>query len=226
MPDYRKLRLNNIFSKEFRHILLLSFWIFYLLSFFMLERAVTLVYTPIYSVLDDIIPFCEFFLIPYVVWYVFLLFIHLYTLIRDVEAFKKLMYFLIISFGISTVIFATFPNMQELRPTEFVRDNIFVLGVKFLYKIDTNTNVLPSLHVVGSFAVLFTAWNAKGLNKYCWRLVFTFITIVISLSTIFLKQHSVLDVISGIILSFAVFPFAFILPDKLKNRKNNKSKSS
>lgn len=218
LPDYKKLRLSNILSKEFRHVFLLLFWIFYLASFFILERGVDTVYFPIYSSLDDRIPFCEFFIVPYVLWYFFLLFIHLYTLKNDVEAFKKLMYFLILSFGIATVIFSVFPNMQELRPTVFTRDNIFTDAVKFLYTIDTNTNVCPSLHVVGSFAVLFTAWNAKGLNKSVYRIIFLVITILITLSTVFLKQHSVIDIFAGVILSFAVYPIAFSLPNKIKRK--------
>lgn len=205
--------------KNYKHLFLLLFWVVYLSSFFFLERGVETVYAPIYSFIDDLIPFCEFFIIPYVFWYLFLVFIHLYTLKYDVESFKKLMYFLVVSFGTATVIFAAFPNMQELRPTVFERDNVFTDAVKFLYTIDTNTNVCPSLHVVGSFAVLFTAWNAKGLNKTGYRLVFTFITLLITVSTVFLKQHSVVDIFAGVILSFAVYPIAFLLPDRIKRIK-------
>lgn len=219
MPDYRKLRFNNICSKEYNHLFLLLFWVVYLFSFFFLERGVDTVYAPIYSKWDDVIPFCEFFIIPYVFWYLFLLFIHLYTLKYDVDSFKKLMYYLILSFGTATVIFAVFPNMQELRPTEFQRNNIFTDAVKFLYTIDTHTNVCPSLHVVGSFAVLFTAWNAKGLNKWGYRIIFFVITILITLSTVFLKQHSVIDINMGIILSFAVYPIAFYLPKRIKRKR-------
>ena len=218
LPDYRKLRFNNITSKDFRHLFLLLFWVFYLLSFFVLERIVVTEYTPIYSRLDDIIPFCEFFIIPYVFWYLYLVIIHLYTLKNDIESFEKLMYFLILSFGIATVVFAVFPNEQNLRPTEFMRDNIFTDTVKFLYVIDTNTNVCPSLHVVGSLAVLFTAWNTKGLNKPLYRIIFLICAVLIILSTVFLKQHSVVDIFAGILLSIAVYPFAFIIPNKLKRK--------
>ncbi len=218
MPNYKKLRLRNLYSKEFRHLFLLLFWFFYLLSFFILERVVIAQYTSVYSQLDDIIPFCEFFIIPYVFWYLYLVIIHLYTLKYDVDSFKKLMYFLILSFGIATVVFMVFPNMQQLRPKDFTRDNIFTDTVKFLYVIDTNTNVCPSLHVVGSLAVLFTAWNTKGLNRPLYRTIFLIVAVLIMLSTVFLKQHSVVDIFAGILLSVAVYPFAFIIPNKLKRK--------
>lgn len=218
MPNYKNLRLKNICSTEFRHLFLLLFWVFYLLSFFILERIVFKEYISVYSHLDDIIPFCEFFIIPYVFWYFYLVIIHLYTLKYDVDSFKKLMYFLILSFGIATVVFSAFPNIQHLRPTEFTRNNIFTDIVKFLYVIDTNTNVCPSLHVVGSLAVLFTAWNTKGLNRPLYRALFLTVAVLIILSTVFLKQHSVVDIFAGILLSVAVYPFAFIIPDKLKRK--------
>ncbi len=218
MPNYKNLRLRNICSAEFRHLFLLLFWVFYLFSFFILERVVVTEYISVCSQLDDIIPFCEFFIIPYVFWYLYLVIIHIYTLKYDVDSFKKLMYFLILSFGTATVVFAVFPNIQHLRPTEFSRDNIFTDIVKFLYVIDTNTNVCPSLHVVGSFAVLFTAWNAKGLNRPLYRTIFLITAVLIMLSTVFLKQHSVVDIFAGILLSVAVYPLAFIIPNKLKRK--------
>ena len=76
--DYRKLRLNNITSPEFRHVLLLIYWPLYLLSFIILEQRPTVL--TIYSPLDDLIPFCEWFVIPYLGLMVSLLFLSLYTL--------------------------------------------------------------------------------------------------------------------------------------------------
>lgn len=222
MVDYRKLRFNNIFSNDFRHLIWLIFWPLYLFSFFALEAFCAPKYFPIHSSLDDMIPFCEYFIVPYVFWYLFLFLIHIYTLLVDVDSFKKLMFFLSVSFGVSTLIFAFFPSCQQLRPEEFARDNVFVDFVKGLYSVDTNTNVFPSLHVVGSFAVLFTAWNAKGLNTPIFRTINLTITVVITASTVFLKQHSMWDIVSGVILSAVLYPFCFILPDKIKKKKGNK----
>ncbi len=159
--------------------------------------------------LDDKIPFCELFVIPYVIWYLYLAVVHIYTLLADISAFKKLMWFLIITFGITTVIYILFPNMQMLRPSEFERENALTRLVYLLYAVDTNTNVCPSLHVIGSFAALFAAWNAKGLNNLPFRLFFVFMTVIICASTVLIKQHSIIDVIFGTLLSVAVYPFVF-----------------
>lgn len=222
MVDYRKLRLNNIFSPQFKHLLLLVYWVVYSLLFLFIERGLKLDYNIIECSLDRKIPFCEFLVIPYYLWFAFLVFIHLYTLLFDIPAFKKLMYFIIIANTATVIFYIIYPNMQVLRPTEFARDNIFVDIVKNLYVIDTNTNVCPSLHVIDSFAVLFAGWRAKGLNKPLWRIIFLILTVLISISTVFLKQHSVIDIIFALALCLAVYPFAFIFPDIIVKNRHKK----
>ncbi len=209
-------------KKDLWHILMLLYWPLYLAFFFFIERFLIMEYKPVECRFDALIPFCEFFIIPYVLWYVYLLWIHLYTLIKDAASFKKLMYFIIASFSICCICFIAFPNSQLLRPEVFPRDNVFTDAVKFLYVIDTNTNVCPSMHVTGSFAVLFTAWNAKGINTPLWRTLNVIITLLITASTVFLKQHSLVDTAAALLLCMAVYPIAFILPDKLANRKRQK----
>jgi len=218
--DYRKLRLSNITSDEFRHLFLLLFWPLFGLVFWFLERGIERDFIAVECAFDAVIPFCEYFVFPYLLWFPFLFFIHIYTLLFDIPSFKKLMYFIILSYGVTTLIFILFPTEQNLRPLIFDRDNFLVDFMKGFYEFDTNTNVCPSLHVVGSFAVLFGSWNCKGLNSALSRTIFIILTIFISISTVFLKQHSIIDIIVGLVLVFVLLPFAFILPDKIKNKKH------
>ena len=189
--------------------MLLIYWPIYGLTFWLLERGLTLDYRAIESSFDSRIPFCEYFVIPYYLWFVFLAGIHIYTLLFDVPAFKKLMYFIIITYIV-------YPNKQELRPTEFARDNIFVDIVEMLYGFDTNTNVCPSLHVIGSFAVLFTTWQCRRFKNVRDQIWIILLTVLISISTVFLKQHSIIDVIAGLAVCAVSYPAAYILPDKIR----------
>lgn len=217
MVDYRKLRPSNITSPEFRHLLLLLYWPIYGLTFLILERGLTLSCYPVESALDAKIPFCEYFVPAYYFWFVFLIGIHVYTGFFDIPAFKKLMYFIIITYTVTSVIYILFPTKQELRPAEFARDNIFVMIVKGLYDFDTNTNVCPSLHVIGSFAVLFTSWHCRRFRTFWWQLGFISATVLICLSTVFLKQHSIIDIWAALAVCAVAYPFAYILPDKIRH---------
>lgn len=218
MVDYRKLRPSNITSPEFRHLLLLLYWPIYGLTFLFLERGLTLNYHPVVSPFDAKIPFCEFFVFPYYFWFVFLIGMQFYTGFFDIPAFKKMMYFIMITYTVTSVIYIIYPTMQELRPTEFERNNICVMIVRALYDFDTNTNVCPSLHVIGSFAVLFTSWQCKSFKTFWWQLGFVSATVLICLSTVFLKQHSIIDIWTALILCAIAYPFAYILPDKLRHK--------
>jgi len=197
--DYRRLRPSNINSPEFRHLWLLLYWAVFGIFFALVERGgVTSNFHPIYHPLDDLIPFCEYFLIPYLFWFVYLVGIHIYTLLFDVEAFKKMMYFIVITYTVTMVIYFIYPTCQELRPAVFERDNFLTRFIAGFYQFDTNTNVCPSIHVIGSVAVSLAAWNSRHFNTPKWRALFSVITFLVSISTVFLKQHSIVDVAAAI----------------------------
>ena len=98
----------------------------------------------------DVIPFCEIFVIPYVFWYALIAISLGYFALYNVDSFKKLQIFIMITQGVAMAIYIAFPNMQDLRPVEFARDNLLTRLVGFLYTFDTDTNVcLPfTLHIL------------------------------------------------------------------------------
>ena len=217
---YRDFNFKNITSPKYRHLFLILFLPVYLTLFFLTEKYVTPIYK-VYTPLDDLIPVCEFFVIPYVLWYALLAFVSIYTLLFDIPSFKKFYIFLSVTCVITFATYIIFPNQQNLRPTEFMRDNIFVDVMKNLYSIDTNTNVCPSIHVIFSIGMLFAVWNSKHFSSALWRTVWIMITVSICLATVFLKQHSVVDIFAGVLLCALVFPFVF-LDLRGKNKKFKK----
>lgn len=199
MVDYRKFRFSKLNTPEFSHLKLLIYWPVFGILFFAVERLwVRNEYYAMYCPLDDYIPFAEIFVIPYFFWFIFLIGIHLYGLLFEVSMFRKLMKYIMITYSISLGIFLLFPTCQGFRPTEMPRDNWMTGVVSFLYSFDTDTNVCPSLHVVGSFAVQAAAWNSKRFSSGKWRFAFTVTALLISVSTIFLRQHSILDLLAAV----------------------------
>lgn len=197
--NYRNLTLHNLRSEEFNHVKLLLFWPIFGILFLFAERFhPTDTYIVMHCAWDDLIPFQEWFLIPYLFWFLFLIGMHLYTLLYDVETFRKMMYFIIFTYTTALIIYFLFPTCQELRPEIFPRDNALTRFLTGFYQFDTNTNVCPSLHVVGSLAVFFAAWHTPKFRTKGWRIAFSIVTILICISTVFLKQHSLLDIVAAI----------------------------
>ena len=128
----------------------------YLLVFAWVEAVIPVeACRPTYIPLDDRIPFLEGFIVPYMLWFPILLALGLYLVRYDHEGFKRYMTYVGVAFFTVIALYLLFPNRQDLRVTQFPRDNLFTRLVALVYSQDTNTNVCPSLHVVGSMAVCF-----------------------------------------------------------------------
>ncbi len=227
---YRELRPHNLRSAKYNHLFLLLFWPVFGLVFLSLEKyvpilwkAITgseLIYHEIVSVLDAYIPFCEWFVIPYYFWFAFLVGMVIYGLLVDIRAFREYMWFVILTYSITAVIYLVYPNMQALRPTDIPRDNLFIDIIKGLYSYDTNTNVCPSIHVLGSLAVCIPMLRGKYLRGWGWKVFFIVSTVLICLSTVFLKQHSILDVFAALILCALCYPLVYgVLCRRSKKQK-------
>ena len=191
--DYRKLRLSNINTPEFSHLLLLLGWVVYFALYFLTENLIPQERcTPIWMPLDDKIPFCEWFLIPYVFWYLLVVFSLGYFLLYDVDSFKRLQTFIMITQVCAMIVYITFPNRQDLRPEVFPRDNFLTRCIGFLYSFDTNTGVCPSLHVAYSIGIA-SVWVKQKYAARRWSGFVVVAVILICLSTMFIKQHSAVD---------------------------------
>ena len=208
--DYRQFRLNRLNSPEFRHIKLLLFWPVFGVLFLVLERSSANVrYHPVHCALDDMIPFCEWFLLPYLFWFVYLVGSLVYTFFFDVPAFRRMMLFIIFTYTVTVIIYMVYPTCQNLRPPSFERDNLLTRIVSAFYHFDTNTNVCPSIHVIGSLASMFALWDTKRFSSTAMRALNLFTALMICISTVFMKQHSVIDVIAALPLCAVGFLLFF-----------------
>ncbi len=181
--------------------------IIYMASFYWLEsnpRDITI----IYSSIDSKIPFCEYFIVPYLLWFFYIAFaIVFFIYFNDSKTECIQMYYnLAIGMTLFIIISYVFPNGLQLRPTTFERDNIFVALCQQLWKADTSTNVFPSIHVYNSMAIFFSLNCCAKLRKHIWVRYSVFaLTVSIVLSTMFLKQHSIIDVVAGLGLSVVAY---------------------
>jgi len=188
-----------------RQWILMLYLPFHLIWYFILEQSVTTDYYTIHCAWDNLIPFCEWFVIPYLSWFLYMVTAGLYFLFKDDEAFEHYMLSLIFGFFICTFICSVFPNGQDLRPFNY-NNNFAALLVKWMQDFDTNTNVFPSMHVVGALGAAFAIARSKTLKSKVWLQILNWmLCTAIIMATVFLKQHSVLDIASGIVVCVFVF---------------------
>ncbi len=196
--DYRTFRLSKINNPQFSHLKYLLGWVGYFIMYLLTENLIPResCYV-VHCAVDDIIPFCEIFVIPYVFWYLLVAGSLLYFALYNVDGFKKLSKYIIITQIVAMAVYIIFPNCQNLRPEAFARDNAFTKCIGFLYTVDTSTNVCPSLHVGYSLGILSVWLKEKAASKWVKAFV-TLCVILICMSVTFIKQHSFVDVVAAI----------------------------
>ena len=210
--DYRKFRFSKLNSPEFSHLKLLAGWIFYFTMYFLTENLIPAEFChPMHCALDDMIPFCEGFAVFYVGWYALVFGTLLYTLLYDIEGFKNVSKFIIITQVIAMACYIIYPSRQDLRPEVMPRDNILCSLMAFIYSFDTSTGVCPSLHVGYSMGILSVALKNRDI-KAIWKLLLAVFVIMICLATAFVKQHSMVDVFWALPLSLVAELLVFWRP--------------
>ena len=181
------------FFKRHPLVFALTYTVFYLTVFYYLEMLIEPRYI-IHCALDDILPFCEYFIVPYLLWFIYIPVVCLYLIKKDVDSFWRLALMMFGGMTICILMYILFPNGVLLR--EKVPDNnIFCRLVNILYLRDTSTNVCPSIHTLNTLAAHTALCRSYRLEKASGiKLLSGIFAASVCLSTVFLDQHSVIDV--------------------------------
>jgi len=179
-------------SKLWFLIIILLIWIF---SYFAINQFVSNTdYFYDYSIfLDDFIPLIPFFVGIYISSYILMFVIPLLF-----ENRKAYFYAFVTLIALTAPFFIFLPGIM-IRP-EILGKDIFSWALNIIYSLDNPHNLFPSSHI--SISVL----NALIMNNK-WVYLWAFLII---LSTLFVKQHYILDVLGGIlvaIISFLVYNY-------------------
>jgi len=195
--------------KKYGHIWVAGYIFIYLPWFIFLEKTV-IHYTIIHVTLDDYIPFCEYFIIPYLLWFVYIAVFFLYFFFTDKQSYYKLCIFLFTGMTVSMLICTFFPNGTNLRVAVDGSKNICSRLVAMVHAADTPTNIFPSVHAYNSLGIHFSIINSQALREKVWLRRCSFLLMIaICLSTVVLKQHSVIDVAGAVILAYVMYPFVY-----------------
>ena len=200
----------SAFVRKYKHAWLLLYAFIYLPWFCYLEKTVTRNFHVMHASLDDLIPFNEYFIVPYLLWFLYVGAAIFYFLITSKEDYYKLCIFLFSGMTISLIICTFFRNGTDLRPVIDPDKNIFTALVAYIYRTDTCTNVFPSIHVYNSIGVHIAVARSERLRGHrLIRLGSGLLMISICMATVFLKQHSVIDLIGAVILAYVIYGIVY-----------------
>jgi membrane-associated phospholipid phosphatase len=182
--------------------------VFYLSTFFALDFTIKPRYI-IHCSLDDKIPFCEYFAIPYFLWFpAFLLALAGY-MIYDKYDFQQLWFIMFTGMTFCFAVYILLPNGLDLR-VELPDRNIFCRMMKLVWKADAAVNVCPSIHVSSSAAIALVTARSRLFEKHRLSQVLVIVLmILICISTMFVKQHSIIDVLCGTAVSLVLYGIAY-----------------
>jgi membrane-associated phospholipid phosphatase len=150
--------------------------------------------------IDASIPFLPIFVIPYLLYIPFLYGTVLYFSLWK-SKFEPVAYSFLTTWVICYLIYLTFQTKIVRPQIESYEGNPLISLVKAVYQLDRPYNCLPSLHSANSMLCLLTYYSLKRRAVY-WA---TPLVIAIVASTVFVKQHYLIDTLAGALLAIIVF---------------------
>ena len=175
--------------------------------------------------LDELIPFVPVFVVPYVVWFPLIAIVLVLLCFSDRGDFVRTIMLIYTGMFVAMALYIVYPHGQPLRPAVMEDDFFSNIVKRAIYANDTNTNCCPSIHVLNQLAIHIGLCKSKLFkDRRGWKFASLILTILICASTVFTKQHSIIDIILAASLEAVLYPLVFkvnwsnIVPVKLKTR--------
>jgi membrane-associated phospholipid phosphatase len=149
--------------------------------------------------LDRVVPLQPAWALVYGAFYLFMILLPV-LVVRQEEQIRRTVRAYLMVWISAYVCFLVYPTTAP-RPDKVIGDGFVVWGLRFLYSADIPYNCFPSLHVAHSFVSALTCYRVhRGVG-----IVATLCAGLVGVSTLFTKQHYILDVIAGIFLACVAY---------------------
>lgn len=200
------------------------YMIAYMIWFAVIERIPRRYYIQVILKADRFIPLIEVFVIPYMSWFFFVAFGLVAVYYADREAFDKMCTVLMIGMTFFLLVSTFFPNKQPLRLFDLPRKNVFTWMIRKLWTTDTPTNVWPSIHVYNTAAIEigFLKADSDRMRRRSFRVLTLIWSVLIIASTVFIKQHSLFDVLSALAIIAVAYGYVYMAGHVLRFEKWDK----
>jgi membrane-associated phospholipid phosphatase len=179
--------------------------------YFLLNHTSGRVYN-LATIFDQMIPFIKYFALPYVVWYPFVIITLLWLMKRQPRLYVTTLISCLMGLALSYTFFILAQTTTS-RPLIDGHD-LFTRIVLYIYHADKPYNSFPSIHVLISF-VLYRACGSLNIQAPIFTSSVRSLAVMIILSTLFIKQHTLLDVAGGIVFGTLLFWFVDMVSSKI-----------
>lgn len=169
-----------------------------------------------YFWVDTQIPFVKWFIFPYISWMPVLYLSFLYLGIKHRSLYWRTLLIYNISVMACNVIFWFFPTHVP-RPDVDGTDLASML-VNFIYQSDAPFNCFPSIHCLTSY-LLFITLKRDLVTKLSVRVFMYTLLWLIIISTVFTKQHALIDVFGGIFFAEVTYQLVYYIPSLYRRRE-------
>ena len=148
---------------------------------------------------DRVVPLQPGWALVYGSLYLFLILLPVFV-VRQEEQIRRTVLAYLMVWSIAYIVFLVYPTMAS-RPAKVIGEGFVIWGLRFLYSSDPPYNCFPSLHVAHSFVSALTCYRVhRGVG-----ITAALCTLLIGVSTLFTRQHYIVDVIAGLFLASVAY---------------------
>ena len=183
----------------------ISFFVLFIGWFVLLEKADLPVVWNIHCSLDKYIPFVKYAVIPYSIWFLWMTQSMFHEVIREDGETRWRMLAPLFGGLLLILLFCTLvPNGISIRPAEIPGNDLCARAARFIESTDNPTCVCPSMHVSSTIAIDIVVRQCRYIRPRVKNLE-TIIAALICIATLFIRQHSIIDVALGFAMSWALY---------------------
>ena len=198
-------------KKEYKNMILILMTIVYQTFIYLIAKVSPFTNHLLVSNLDLKIPFVSYFIYFYISWYIMLILVPYIMGKKDSDVLYKYVASMIIAITISGLIFIFYPTTIT-RP-EIIGNTFSDIVISIIYAIDTPaTNCLPSIHCLCCFLFILGITESKNVKWFSKTIIIIWSLLVI-ISTLFIKQHVLIDILASFIL--AILTYLFVNKSKI-----------
>ncbi|WP_409344364.1 phosphatase PAP2 family protein [Paenibacillus sp. MBLB4367] len=165
--------------------------------------------------LDNQIPFVPLFIIPYLIWYPFIIAMFIVFFLKNRTVYYRSLIALCAGLLVCYLIYALFQTTVP-RP-ELASDGWLNRLVTFVYATDAPYNCFPSIHVLTSYIVMKASYSCRLKPMAQTAVSLTAWSIIVS--TLFVKQHAILDLAGAVLLAEALMAVMKLISSERKQQR-------